>query len=77
MFQPISNSTPHMIDVNPCFSAYFECRERDKPTVRYQVDLLESEGESKIYDKMSETWSKMGRGDTVTPISIFMIRLDG
>ena len=69
--------TPSLKEVTPSLSAYFECSERDRSPVKYQVDFVENAGEAIIYDKSNEMWLTTSRGDISAAFNIFMIRLDG
>lgn len=77
LFQPIDNFTNSLAEVSPCFSAYLERQEYEKPPVKLEVEMACNTTDANLYEKAYARWSRAGRGDNVTPLEVFMARLDG
>lgn len=77
LLQPIDNQVMTLAEVIPSFTAYFECQENDKGPLKLEVELQENVAARDLYEKTHALWSKLGRRDNITPLELFMIRLDG
>ena len=77
LFQPTDNYTDFLKHVPPSFTAHFECQEYEKEPVKLEVEMLSSASDPGIYDRTSNTWSRLGQRDNNSPLNMFMIRLDG
>jgi len=45
--------------------------------LKLEVELQENVAARDLYEKTHALWSKLGRRDNITPLELFMIRLDG
>ena len=77
LFQPTDNFTESLQGEPLCFSAYLECQEQEKQPLRLEVEMICNAVETRLYEKSYARWSKGSRRESIIPLEIFMIRLDG
>ena len=76
LFLPMDSSNTSLEEVVPSFSACFEFKNPDSPSMNFLLEMRSSLAAPTFYEKIQELWTRTDRRDNAVPLEVFMARLD-